>query len=147
MEDPTFDWVRNPNLEHSHCGYCADKSPDESIFLDVEGVYSSTEVTNIGEICVLSGTSDKRLERISFSVNSDPIKFSTYNCATHHICSGINLFVDKSSEVTNVGIKKVTSTAPSAWIGTIQFNLTDDEGIIGVMRLDDVYICQQQQIT
>ena len=62
----------------------------------------------------------------------------TDNCATHHICNDLDLYVDPPTPVENVGIKGVSGSAKPLGEGTIQFKLLDDEGVEHLITLDKV---------
>ena len=141
MEEPTFNWDEYQTSKHTHHSCCSGIKNGQSASLNVEGICLATEVTDIGDVCAFGGTSTTILnesQEMDYSVQSDPIKFGTDNCATHHICSDLSLFVSKPKVIHGVGIKGITGSSPALGIGSIQFTITDEEGGVEVIRLDNV---------
>ena len=131
MEEPTFNWDEYQTSKHTHHSCCSGIKNGQSASLNVEGICLATEVADIGDVCEFGGTSTTILnesQEMDYSVQSDPIRFGTDNCATHHICSDLSLFVSKPKVIHGVGIKGITGSSPALGIGSIQFTITDEEG-------------------
>ena len=63
-----------------------------------------------------------------FSFLSEPTEFGTDNCATHHICNNLALFIGEIRKVTNIGVKGVGGVAEAVGMGTIRFWIKDENG-------------------
>ena len=50
------------------------------------------------------------------------------NCATHHVCSDINMFIGEITNITNIRIRGVGGIVAATEIGTIQFNFLNSNG-------------------
>ena len=73
----------------------------------------------------------------SFASTSVPTEFGTDNCATHHICSQIELFTSMCKSTT-IGVKGVAGSSLAEGIGTVQFTITDEDGIQHTICLNNV---------
>ena len=62
-----------------------------------------------------------------FAFLSDKPQFGIDNCATHHVCTDINLFVGEVTEISNVGIRGVRGVATALGIGTVEFYIISSE--------------------
>ena len=67
-------------------------------------------------------------EKEAFAFLPEKPKFGMDNCATHHVCTDINMFIGEITKITNIGIRGVGGVAAATGIGTIQFNLLNSNG-------------------
>ena len=77
-------------------------------------------------------TSDKTI-----SFTNEETEFGTDNCATHHICSLLSLFISMKT-APKIGVTGVAGSLMASGIGTIQFVLKDDDGKQHEIKLSNV---------
>ena len=56
-------------------------------------------------------------------------EFGADNCATHHICADRSLFVGDITPLDSVGVRGINGVSMANGVGTVKFQLKDDEGI------------------
>ena len=66
-------------------------------------------------------------------------EFGTDNCATHHICSDIRLFVKGTLKpLKDIGVVGVSGKCQAEGMGTVVFDVIDDQGIRNKITLERV---------
>ena len=96
--------------------------------------------TTTGEevkILVLTNTNKYSSSDMTYSFSNQPTEFGTGNCATHHICSEINIFVNMQPD-PRIGVIGVAGSTMASSIGTIKFKIIDKQGIKQIITLDDI---------
>ena len=105
-------------------------------FFDTPYCFATTTDDEIHSLA-LHNTSKYAASDHVYSFTSEPTEFGTDNCATHHICSLLNLFVNMRP-APKVGVTGVAGSTMASGIGTIMFTITDDDGIKHKITLEDV---------
>ena len=105
-------------------------------FFDTPYCFATTTDDEIHSLA-LHNTSKYVASDHVYSFTSEPTEFGTDNCATHHICSLLNLFVNMRP-APKVGVTGVAGSTMASGIGTIMFTITDDDGIKHKITLEDV---------
>ena len=67
-------------------------------------------------------------EKEAFAFLPEKPKFGLDNCATHHVCTDINMFIGEMTNITKIGIRGVGGIATATRIGTIQFDIINSTG-------------------
>jgi len=86
---------------------------------------------------VLHNISKKSTSNSTISFQSEVTEFGTDNCATHHICSLLNLFTNMRPALS-LGVIGVAGSLMASGIGTIEFMLTDNKGFKQKIQLKNV---------
>ena len=86
---------------------------------------------------VLNNTDNEDAIEEAFSFKNEPTEFGTDNCATHHICSELGLFIDMRP-APKIGVMGVSGSSMASGVGTIRFIITDDDGNKHTITLHDV---------
>ena len=116
------DWdffLKHPIIIHS--------TPDPVIFSDGEPHVLSLETTVVLET-IMANMKITSTEKEAFAFLPEKAKFGLDNCATHHVCTDINMFIGEITNITNIGIRGVCGIAAATGIGTIQFDIIDSTG-------------------
>ena len=97
-------------------------------------------ITNVDPGMVLASDDQSTSAPRTVAMLFEPtvVEFGTDNCATHHICNNLSLFISPPIEVENVGIRGVSGSVSAEGIGTIQFSLQDDDGKDHLITLSNV---------
>ena len=66
------------------------------------------------------------------------IEFGTDNCATHHICAEKSLFVGDITPLASVGVRGINGVSLAEGIGTVRFDVKDDDGKVHEITLHNV---------
>ena len=82
-----------------------------------------------------SNAQSSDISNISFTCEAT--EFGTDNCATHHICSQLNLFTSMRP-ANSIGVTGVAGSKPASGIGTVEFILKDDNNVKHNIKIDDV---------
>ena len=98
--------------------------------------FTTTTTDDINPL-ILHNTDKHSIPDGNMSFNSDTTEFGTDNCATHHICSLLNLFTDMRP-APKIGVTGVAGSLMASGIGTVQFTVTDDEGKRHSVKLRNV---------
>ena len=72
---------------------------------------------------IMVNMNETSTEKDAFAFLPEKPKFGLDNCATHHVCTDINMFVGDIINTTNVGIRGVGGISAATGIGTIQFDI------------------------
>ena len=80
-----------------------------------------------------SGNSDETLK-----FDDGGVEFGADNCATHHICADKTLFVGDVTLLDGVGVRGINGTSMAKEIGTIKFEMKDDDGKSHTITLENV---------
>ena len=125
---------------------CVDIKDEETMMLnsqvfraiDIDNVMCyTTSINDDRDALALHNTSTKTEDNTKMSFGSEPTEFGTDNCATHHICSRLDLFTSMKSAST-VGVTGVVGSIMASGIGTIQFTLLDSHNKRHVIKIDNV---------
>ena len=98
------------------------KTPDHVIFPEEYPYVLSLETKVVLET-IMANMKETSTEKEAFAFLPEKPKFGMDNCATHHVCTDINMFIGEITKITNIGIRGVGGVAAATGIGTIQFNL------------------------
>ena len=96
-----------------------------------------TETTDIADVLILANSNTGKPDTNLCSFAPTRTEFGTDNCATHHICSQLELFISMDTS-TNIGVKGVAGSSLAEGIGTVQFTITDEDGIAHTITLSNV---------
>ena len=77
-------------------------------------------------------------EKDAFAFLPEKPKFGLDNCATHHVCTDINMSIGEITNITNIGIRGVGGIAAATGIGTIQFDIINSNGQSETITLKNV---------
>ena len=78
------------------------------------------EVIDIMDPLILSNTADSRENNNTFVLwNDHRTEFGVDNCATRHICSKKELFVEEINTSTNIGVKGISGSSREIGLGKI----------------------------
>ena len=95
---------------------------------DIEDVMCCTAIENdeCRPIVLYNVSTDTEPNR-NVSFKTEPKESGTNICATHHICSLLNLFIDMKP-APKIIVTGVAGSLMASGIGNIEFVLTDDKG-------------------
>ena len=79
-------------------------------------------------------------QNANFSASKEPMEFGLDNCATHHICTNKALFSEIKIPEREIGVQGVAGSLAAEGIGTIAFNITDDNGKLHAIVLQNVIL-------
>ena len=79
-------------------------------------------------------------QNANFSASKEPMQFGLDNCATHHICTNKALFSEIKIPEREIGVQGVAGSLAAEGIGTIAFNITDDNGKLHAIVLQNVIL-------
>ena len=97
--------------------------------------FTSTTIDNINPLILHNTKTHSSDGNMSF--NSDTTEFGTDNCATHHICSQLSLFIDMRP-APKIGVTGVAGSLMASDIGTVQFMVIDDNEEKHIVKLKNV---------
>ena len=97
--------------------------------------FTSTTIDNINPLILHNTKTHSSDGNMSF--NSDTTEFGTDNCATHHICSQLKLFIDMRP-APKIGVTGVAGSLMASGIGTVQFTIIDDNEEKHIVKLKNV---------
>ena len=67
----------------------------------------------------LANTVGHKYDNIDVGFKDEPVQFGTYICATYHICSNLELFIDTPRVIGNVIVKGNSGSTVVAGIGAV----------------------------
>ena len=111
MDEPDFNWEPHHSEQHLTSN---SKTSEKLPPFDKEDIFLTVEAVNIGDVLTLPKAPNDEKKKASFSYATMSKQFGTDNCATHHICSDLSLFVEPPGEIGNIrvrGIPEHTITA------------------------------------
>ena len=97
-----------------------------------------TTETTIGSMATVLANGTINPEDYTFTFDTSQTEFGTDNCATHHVCSQRELFVELRTPDKEIGVRGVSGSSTAAGIGTVIFNLKDDDGRQHKIKLNNV---------
>ena len=89
------------------------------------------------DVLILANSSIQKAVPNLCSFSPTSTEFGTDNCATHHICSQLELFTSMETSTT-IGVKGVAGSSLAEGIGTIQFTIKDEHNIAHKIELHNV---------
>ena len=105
---------------------------------DIDDVLCCTTIgTNVQQALVLHNAPHKHDDNTKVSFSSEPTEFGTDNCATHHICSRLELFTSMRP-APSIGVTGVAGSMMASGVGTIQFDLLDSNNKRHTITIDNV---------
>ena len=139
MAPQVHEWKINPSLLTSRyvdfqdeLKTSIDRRPSVNLMHDSVCMLSASQ-----EGVILSNQAECE-EEIAFHFDTSITEFGTDNCATHHICNDISLYIEPPTPVDNIGIKGVSGRAQASGIGNIKFKLKDDDGKSHSINLNNI---------
>ena len=89
-------------------------------------------------LSLVNDVENNTAEKDNFSFLDKPTKLAMDNCATFHVCKDKNVFIGDIKESPNIRVKGVSGTSQASGIGKIKFTITDKEGRLKEILLENV---------
>ena len=132
-----FDWEESDYTEWEapvDIPFSPEETHNQLPFLPIEiaatfsdaAVCLTTEGTEIGD-CIALGNI-KSSEHDPFEFTEPQTEFALDNCATHHVCAELALFIGPLRSAVGLGVKGVNGIARAGGIGSIQIKVKNSQG-------------------